>query len=709
MKRFLLGISLLAPFVSFANAGGPDAYGYTWKDSNEPGGPAYNWFEISTTGTQVNGLGDDNFVGPIQLGFQFSYYWYTESKVWVGSNGYVEFGPGNLAANFPAIPTSGGVNNYIGGIISDLTFLGTGNPGKVFIWANQDSFCVEYQNVPYWSSVWPGWDQNSSNTFEIILNRLDSSITVNFQSFSGSSFSNYTSGIENGIGTMGLQPLASQPPQQAYTIKYYYPPVSLAITDAGVDWNDNLENGGIFLANNGTPLVLKTQVANHGNQNIGPVSVYEQVNTLANTAVVSNSATTIALVPSQNTMVVFSNSFAPAITGTYRNVTQINGVVGDTIPVNDSIVQEIVVVDTTQNAIRLCYTDNHTNPVMGSISWNGGAGGVGVYIKPPTYPARILSTNYILMSGPGSGLAFFAKVYDDDGPNGSPGTLLDSVPVFANQIVIGAVSNIPLANNVVIQSGGFYVNWEMATTTVSIGQDMTPPFSRRSYETFANIWSTYRDYQTSDFFIGADYVPARPEDVGVSSIVTPANNATVTNTGPVSCYIRNYGSAADNYYITVKYKLGGSSTTISQPYTGGLIPPGDSVLFNFTQQLIVPYTASDVLYVWTVKTSDINVNNDTCMHNVNLVGVEEIEPLAGLSVYPVPSQEQVSFAFANGTNDAVVITITDLMGNVVDVLKFSAATPGAVITIDLGNYAPGSYFYSVQSGDKTGNGKIIRK
>ena len=707
MKRILLAFAVFSTLTSVANQGGPDQYGYTWKDSNEPGGPAYQWWDITQVGIQLNGLGDDNFIGPVSLGNVYPYYWYNVSKCWVGSNGYISFGPGNLAANFPAIPNPSGVNNYIAGHMADLTFLGINNPGKVFFYANADSFCIEYQNVPYWNPASPGF--SGSNTFEIIMNRADSSITVNFMSCTGVSQSNFSTGIENVSGNMGLQPLVSQP-APSYTIKYYYPQnTTYLVVDASVSWNGNDDDGGIFLANNTGPYPLWTEVMNQGNVNLPQLDITGKVTDLAGNVIVSDLYSIApGLPPGQPVQFQYPNqAYSPTTVGTKRYVTTITPVFMDSIPLNDSIIQEIVIVDTTQQTMTLCYTNNHTNPVLNSISWNGGQGGVGMYLAPPTYPARIVSTNFILATSPASGIAFYAKVFDDDGPNGTPGTLLDSVAVMGNTITPYQVLTVPLSSPVTINSGGVYVEWEMATTTVAIAADLTPPFSRRSYEVFSIYWSTYRDYQFTDFFIGCDYQKAFPEDVGVTSITSPLNNATIAGPSNVSCFIENYGNYPDNYNITVNYKLTNNPTIVSQPYTGALIQPGDSAYFTFSTQLTAPFTGTEQLLVWTSKPSDAILNNDTASITVNLVGVEEYSAMQGVNVYPVPATENVSFGFTQSASAPVDLTITDVSGRVVYTQGFSTVAAGTVISIDLSGFAPGSYFYTLTSGDQKGNGKLL--
>ncbi len=598
MKKILLFAILLSSLFAKADAGGPDAFGYTWKDSNEPGGPAYQWFDITTIGTQVNGLADDNYVGPFQLGFQFPYYWTTESKVWIGSNGYVGFGPGNIAANFPAIPNPGGVNHYIAGMMSDLNFLGGGNTGQVFYYANADTFCVEYLNVPYWDPNSPGY--TGSNTFEIILNKADSTITVNFMSCTGLSISNFSSGIENSIGTMGLQPLTTQPPNTDYTIRYYFPTSNVPqVIDASVVWNHQNGNGGIFLGNLSGPHTMTTQVKNSGNTSIGPVIATGSMKTLVNLVLVSSSDTSAPLAPNQVDNLTYPTTYSPTTLGTKQFVTKISGVSGDIISVNDSIIQEVVVVDTTAQQVRLCYTNNHTEFVSSNISWAGGNGGVGIYVQPPGYPAKIINTNYILTNAPVAGPAFYAKIYDDNGPGGSAGTLLDSVLVDGAQCTINQLMFVPVSNpNLIITSGGFYVNWAMASTTVAIGQSLTAPFSRQTYEVIGS-WSGYRDAQTTDFFIGADV-------------------------------------------------------------------------------------------------------------NYTYVGVEEqANALQSITVYPVPANEQLKFAFNEATTEPITINIYNLNGQVIETRNLAPASTGTVVVVDVQNYAEGVYFFTIQSGDRIRNGKMI--
>ena len=77
--------------------GGPDLYGYTWRDSYDSVGPLYSWVDITTTGTQVLGLADDNVIGPFAIPNEFQYYWYFPKLVWIGSNGYITFNSNNLS------------------------------------------------------------------------------------------------------------------------------------------------------------------------------------------------------------------------------------------------------------------------------------------------------------------------------------------------------------------------------------------------------------------------------------------------------------------------------------------------------------------------------------------------------------------------------------------------------------------------------------
>ena len=80
--------SLQAPAAR--DAGGPDSFGYTWRDSLEPGGPAAGWVSLAD-GQEVVLEDDDDIFGPIDLPFAFPFYDEIQSQLWVGANGFVSF------------------------------------------------------------------------------------------------------------------------------------------------------------------------------------------------------------------------------------------------------------------------------------------------------------------------------------------------------------------------------------------------------------------------------------------------------------------------------------------------------------------------------------------------------------------------------------------------------------------------------------------
>ena len=222
--------AIIFHFSGISATGGPDLYGYIWKDSFEPLGPVYNWIDIIPPGTLVSGLVDDNSVGMIQMGFSFHYYWLDFNAVSIGSNGWISFNNlGNIAHCFPSIPLPSGVaDNYVAPFMSDLMFANAGNPGRVYYWSNNvDTFIVSYINAPWWSANPPNW--LGSNTFQVIFAKQDSSITFQYSSMDQVNFLNgfcaqdAVIGIENATGTIGLQHSNDVIPVNNYAVKFYYP------------------------------------------------------------------------------------------------------------------------------------------------------------------------------------------------------------------------------------------------------------------------------------------------------------------------------------------------------------------------------------------------------------------------------------------------------------------------------------------------------
>ncbi len=73
--------------VQAEEIGGPDEFGYVWKDSDAPDGPAVEWVDISETGTLAV-FGDD-YYKELDLPFEFDFYGEKKRSILISTNGYV--------------------------------------------------------------------------------------------------------------------------------------------------------------------------------------------------------------------------------------------------------------------------------------------------------------------------------------------------------------------------------------------------------------------------------------------------------------------------------------------------------------------------------------------------------------------------------------------------------------------------------------------
>lgn len=706
MKKALLVLTMLASFAlsrAYAGQGGPDLYGYTWIDSNEPGGPAYSWWDITIIGTKVHPfLGDDNIaLNAYSFGGNFTYYWYPVDECFISSNGYITFDGDNIAAPFPSIPNSAGADNFIAVLMSDLDFSGANNNAECYFYANNDSICISWIDVPFWSLT-PG---SSSNSFQVILNKLDNSITMNYMTQTGTTMNNdLTIGIENINGAIGLQHSKNAYPASGYTIKYIYPPnPTLAVADGAARWNSNNKNKGVFIKRNGPAYSLTTNVANVGNQVFNNMQLAGAVINPANTTVVSTSSSTSAMAPGQDTTITFPSTFTPTSSGSYSFRTTVSGVPGDTAVSNDVVVQEVVSVDTAFSTITLSYAGQVVNGP--GLSWNGGNGGIGVYFKPPTYPAKMIATRYTITSNPNNA-GFFAKIYADDGLFGGPGTLIDSVSVASAQINIGGTTIVPLSAPKMIYNGGVYVLWYMNGQNISLGNDLTGPFSFQTYEVLGNIWSEYRAHEREDFFISLDYQKAFIEDAGVLTIVSPAANSTVMGNVQVQVWIKNYGGAPENNF-TVNYRFG-SNPVVSQPYSGPAINAGDSVLFTFSTPFPAASNSTDNFCVWTYKSTDFDTSNDSACISIttSTLGIEDLTGIDGASVFPNPASGKIYLQWAKPLSEAVIFELYDVTGKLVLIRSLGGFELSHAI--DISALPEGAYVYMVSSKGQRKAGKLVK-
>lgn len=188
--------------ASGKGSGGPDLFGYEWIDSNEPQGPAYEWNDISSTGTEItnwiatgsyNAL-DEGYAGPISLGFDFPFYDNDKTEIYVSTNGFITFSTitSSVFSNDP-IPDTDVPNEIIAPFWDDLDGSSQGN---VYYKRQNNTFILQFTN-------WQKYPGSGSFTFQVVL-YSSGKIMIYYESMSGT-INSCTIGVENADGSDGLQ------------------------------------------------------------------------------------------------------------------------------------------------------------------------------------------------------------------------------------------------------------------------------------------------------------------------------------------------------------------------------------------------------------------------------------------------------------------------------------------------------------------------
>jgi hypothetical protein len=179
-------------------SGGPDAGGYRWLDSDEPGGPAFQWIDLQTIGQPLGLDGDDETSAPVALPFAFPFYGSAFDSIRVCTNGFASFTSALATYTNTPLPNAGSIvpENLLAVFWDDQDFRPASGAAQALFWSDSTRCVIEYLNVPHVTVGGP-------YTYEIVLHRGGD---IDYQYLSmPSRTTEATIGIQNGDRSVGLQ------------------------------------------------------------------------------------------------------------------------------------------------------------------------------------------------------------------------------------------------------------------------------------------------------------------------------------------------------------------------------------------------------------------------------------------------------------------------------------------------------------------------
>ncbi len=198
MRKSALFLILAVSFM-FADSGGPDAFGYLWKDSREPGGPAFDWIEIKDTGRRLSISSIDDGEETITMDRAFEFYGVPQSTITVGSNGVMSFSSTTyLPLSVSGLPYADSYNNLACPMVMDLAPHNSTESGSgIYFQEFDDMAVIEWYEIREYSS-------GPYQSFQVVLLFGSKTIYFNYLKTNLPSTRRAHVGIENAEGTIGL-------------------------------------------------------------------------------------------------------------------------------------------------------------------------------------------------------------------------------------------------------------------------------------------------------------------------------------------------------------------------------------------------------------------------------------------------------------------------------------------------------------------------
>ncbi len=178
---------------------------YTWADSNDPGGPAFDWVDIASNYTAEILLAEEDESSMLDIGFPFPFYGNSYTQFQIAANGGISFDPGNLYNLNQPLPVG---TNYAPSLLVAPFWNDLG------IWWETDTYFYRRDSeqlvITFPEISLPGdYSEENPNTFQVILHK-DGRIVFQYLDMQ-SAVDTATVGIQGGSEGPAIQVACNEP------------------------------------------------------------------------------------------------------------------------------------------------------------------------------------------------------------------------------------------------------------------------------------------------------------------------------------------------------------------------------------------------------------------------------------------------------------------------------------------------------------------